>query len=194
MRPFFVSNQEQNRNGEMELQEDTPVVGQIFTTGGDRDKYELTEITSRFDNTSRTHKFDLKVALHLVANNKPGTKVVDMTGNIQERKTNQWRPASVTILEPNTRYMIVFRCNTGSNNDQNCNGNGEEIEIKLTDSNAEDSGKSSGWSITNKLYTEDEDGNPSTHWRSARIEVKGRSADVPVHRRWRRGDVRREPR
>ena len=71
---IFVSNQEQNRNGEMELQEDTPVVGQIFTTGGDQDKYELTEITSRFDNTSRTHKFDLKVALHLVTNNKPGTQ------------------------------------------------------------------------------------------------------------------------
>ena len=176
---IFVSNQEQNRNGEMELQEDTPVVGQIFTTGGDQDKYELTEITSRFDNTSRTHKFDLKVALHLVTNNKPGSKVVDMTGNLQEHKTNHWSPASITILEPNTKYMIVFRCNTGSNNDQNCNGNGEEIEIKLTDSDAEDSGKSSGWSIANKLYTEDEDGNSSTHWRSARIEVKGRNAEVP---------------
>ena len=176
----FVSYQEQNRNGERELRESTPVIGQIFTTGSDRAKYELTEITSRFDNTGGTNKFDLGVALHLVTSaNGPGAKVVDMTGNLRESKTNHWSPASTTILEPNTRYMIVFRCNGGDNDDENCNGSGEEIEIKLTHSDNEDGGKSDGWSIANTLYIEDADGNSYTHWRPARIEVKGRSADVP---------------
>ena len=176
----MVSNQAQNRNGNRELKESTPVIGQIFRTGCDRARYELTEITSRFDNTSRTHKFNLKVSLHEVtSDSKPGAKIVDLVGDVQARKTNLWSPTHTTILKPNTRYMIVFRCNAGDNNDQNCNGSGEEIEIKLTDSDAEDNGKSDGWSIANNLYMEDADGNSSTHLRSARIEVKGHSAGIP---------------
>ena len=176
----LVSNQTQNRNGGVELRATRPVIGQIVRTGGSRGTYEFTEITSMFDNTGRAHKFDLKVALHpTTSDNRSGDKVVDLTGNLRERKTNFWCPASPTVLEPNTRYMIVWCCNAGSNNDQNCNGSGEEIEIKLTDSDNKDRGKAAGWSIANNLYWEDDDGNATTHWRSSGIEVKGKPANVP---------------
>ena len=175
---YFVSNQDQNRDGEVELDEDRPIVGQIFTTGDNDGLYELTEVTFRVDNTARADNFNLYVALHdVVRGNRIGNKVVDMEGNLSERATNDFEPLSNTFLEANSKYMIVWRCDVGDTNDEVCNGSGEEVEIKLTDSTSEDSGKASGWGIADFLYREDADGDVSFGENPARIEVKGRKID-----------------
>ncbi len=172
----FVGNEGQTRQGEMVLEEDPQVVGQIFTTGTNGARYDLTEITSRFDDTSRNHKFDLNGALHLVNSAEaPGTKVVDLTRTLRERETNHWRPTRATILEPNTKYTLVWRCDAGSNIDRSCNGSGEEIEIKLTNSDSEDTGKSPGWSVANNLYQADHGGTASTH----RVAATGSNRGAP---------------
>ena len=176
----FVSNQAQNRQGEIELRESPPEVGQIFTTGGDLQRYELIEITGRNDNTSPTHESNLKGALHLVtSDNKPGTKAMDMTGTLRERKTNHWSPAGAPIMEPLTEHTLVWPCNAGTNSDQNCDGGSGEIEIELTNSDSEDIGKSSGRSVVNDLYREGDGGIVSTGSNPDRVQASESNSGAP---------------
>ena len=133
----LVGNQLQIRQGELDLKESTPAIGQIFTTGADLPTYELNQITSRFDNASRTRKFDPGVDLHLVSSDvRPDGQSADMTGALQDRQTDFRNPADIDSLDPNSKFMAMWRCNEGNGNGQHCNASGEKIEAKVTNNDA----------------------------------------------------------
>ncbi len=169
----LVSNYNQSNSDERTINEGTPLRGQAFTTGSSRGGYTLSEIIAHFDNMTRTHKFDLHTAVHEVRNgNKLGDKVVDMSGSLRKRAKNTWTPDNPTVLEPNTKYMILWRCDIGERDDR-CNGRGEKLEVRFTNSNNEDGGGQSGWSIDNRAYYRNSRGTEGTDDKPARIEVKG---------------------
>ena len=62
----FVSDQGETRQGEVELEEDTPVTGQIFTSGNDFGVSQLTRNTGQLGNTGHALDLDLKFGLHSV--------------------------------------------------------------------------------------------------------------------------------
>ena len=91
---------------------------------------------------------------------------------MKKRAKNTWTPDSPTVLEPNSKYMILWRCDFGGRDDR-CNGSGEKIEVRFTNTDAEDSDSQSGWSIDNRAYHKNSSGTEGTDDRPIRIEVRG---------------------
>ena len=165
---------------EPKLAGNTPVIGQIFATGGDRGKYELTGITANFDNISLAHSFDLHAALHLVTNDhKPGKKFVDLEPSSPGNPVHDWRPTGVAVLDPGTRYMAVFRCSSGGVIAENCAGAGEGIGFSRGRADDDFALIPNGWTTADNLYIEDGNGNAETRRGSLGIGIQAQSAGAP---------------
>ena len=76
----------------------------------------------------------------------PGTKVVDLTGSITTAGEQSFTPATTTTLSASTRYFVVLSTSIGS------------VDIRITKSDDEDSGGSTGWEIADNYVLSTDSG------------------------------------
>ena len=169
------------------LHEVAPALAQGFTTGGDRGNFEATRIGFKVAAVNKVDGFDVTASLHEAqATGRPGMKIAELVGpsSIGQYRRNYWDVPDGIILEPDTSYVVVLRCDVGGTAAEICNGD-EHIRIKVVVDDDEDDvdhgadeGLFDGWSIA-------DDGLGGV-WRqltfddtSHAIEVKGYSARIP---------------
>ena len=156
----FVSNVGQTDSPPNAISGTVTPRAQQFETGSNTGGYTLAEIVVNIqEGRTETPAFALYTS---TADDKPGTKVVDLSGNISTAGTQSFTPASTTTLSASTKYFIVFSMTSGSSN------------LQRTLSNAIDSGASTGWDIAeNSVFST----NSGTSWTSSspsvEIAVKG---------------------
>ena len=129
----FVSNLEQTNFSGDALTSTGLTRAQQFKTGTNSDGYTLTEIVVNIqDARTGTPAFALYTN---GSGNKPGTKIVDLSGNSSTPGAQSFIPASTTNLSASTKYFIVFSMTEGQAN------------LQRTASNDIDPGASTGWDI-----------------------------------------------
>ena len=96
------------------------------------------------------------------ASNRPGTKIVDLSGDSSTAGQQSFTPNSSTVLQQSTKYFIMFIMSSGNSN------------LQGTSSNNVDAGASSGWDINSRSLTSFD---LATNWAesgtSIEIAVKG---------------------
>ena len=153
----FVSNL-----GQTDVSANSTILGNVrraqqFETGSNPGGYTLSEIVVNIrDARTGTPAFALYTS---TSDDKPDTKVVDLSGDSSTAGEQSFTPASATTLSASTKYIIVFQVTSGIAN------------LQMTSSDDIDSGASPGWDIAETgLY-----GDPN--WRSIQntveIAVKG---------------------
>ena len=156
----FVSNLEQTDTTLDTHLSATGPRAQQFETGSNSGGYTLTEIVVNIrDARTGVDAFALYTS---TADDEPGTKVVDLSGDSSTAGEQSFTPASATTLSASTKYFVAFFMNSGQAN------------LQRTNSNDIDSGASTGWDIAeNSLFS----GNSGTSWSSSgssvEIAVKG---------------------
>ena len=114
-----------------------------FTTG-DADGYTLSSVQADVDVAASAQ---LQVSIYQAdASGNPGSSlyVLDNPSPIVNDLNTFAAPANAT-LGPGTKYFVVFEAPTGT------------VPVSVTNSNAEDSDKANGWSISNKRHVRSSD-------------------------------------
>ena len=156
----FVSNIGQADGSGLSIT-DTADVAQQFTTGTNGRGYKLTEVVVNISASSTaTPDFDLYTS---TSADRPGTKIVDLSGSISAAGQQSFTPASTIILRPSTKYFIRFGRVAGA---------GEPTGVAGTESNNEDSGGAAYWSISNGALFQNNT-SWTAHSLAAEIAIKG---------------------
>ena len=169
------------------LDEDAPVLAQAFTTGVDRGSFEATSIGFKVAKVNEVDGFDVTVSLYEArGTGRPRTKIADLvrSNSIREYRRNYWEMPDGIILEPDTSYVVVVRCDLGATAAEMCNGD-ETIRFRAVEDNDEDDveygvdeGLFDGWSIANNGFG-GVWGGLSVDNASHAMEVEGYSARIP---------------
>ena len=110
-------------------------VAQAFTTGDNASGYILDSIQIKVYESSSE---EVSATLHLSDNNRPGTKVYDLTGDLSSTGNQSFSAPPNATLTANTEYFVRVILASGAT---------DLARLTLTDSNDEDAGAASGWSI-----------------------------------------------
>ena len=134
--------------------------GQQFETGSNSGGYTLSEIVVNIrDARTGTPAFALYTS---TSDDKPDTKVVDLSGDSSTAGEQSFTPASATTLSASTKYIIVFQATSGQAN------------LQMTFSNDIDSGASPGWGITeNSVFSTSSGTSWNVSSNPAEIAIKG---------------------
>ena len=169
------------------LDENAPALAQGFTTGGDRGHFEATRIGFKVAAVNEVDGFDVTAGLYTAnASGRRGSKIAELVAPtpITAYRRNYWEVPDGIILEPDTSYFVVLRCDLGSTDAEICNG-GEYIRIRAVVDDDEDDvdhgvdeGLFDGWSIADNGYGGVWGGLTSDDASHA-MEVKGYSARIP---------------
>ena len=169
------------------LDENAPALAQRFTTGGDRGNFEATQIGFKVAAVNEDDGFDVTASLYTAnASGRRGSKIAELVAPtpIRAYRRNYWEVPDGIILEPDTSYFVVLRCDLGSTDAEICNG-GEYIRIRVVVDDDEDDvdhgvdeGLFDGWSIANRGYW-GVWGGMTPDDASHAIEIKGYSARIP---------------
>ena len=126
------------------------VLTQGFTTGPNGSGYYFQGIGVNIEGSDDSEgaaqipdgPSSVSVAMHTDSNGKPGAKLFDLVSPDQYRATSQhfFEAPPGAELEPNTSYVMVWRHLSGASH-----------RLRTTESNGEDSGALSGFSIANDL-------------------------------------------
>ena len=114
---------------------------QQFSTGDNEGGYTLSAIQVRVDDFGSISQ--PKVSIYTTSSGNPGSSLYVLTNpaTLNDDAINTFRAPANATLEKDTNYFVVFE-EAGS-------GSNVGYDLEVTVSNAEDSGKASGWSITN---------------------------------------------
>ena len=114
---------------------------QQFRTGDNEGGYTLSAIQVRVDDFGSNSR--PKVSIYTTSSGNPGTSLYVLTNpaTLNDDAINTFRAPANATLEKDTNYFVVFE-ELGS-------GSNIRYDLEVTTSNAEDSGKASGWNITN---------------------------------------------
>ena len=114
---------------------------QQFSTGDNEGGYTLSAIQVRVDDFGSISQ--PKVSIYTTSSGNPGSSLYVLTNpaTLNDDAINTFRAPANATLEKDTNYFVVFE-EAGS-------GSNVGYDLEVTASNAEDSGKASGWSITN---------------------------------------------
>ena len=114
---------------------------QQFRTGDNEGGYTLSAIQVRVDDFGSNSR--PKVSIYTTSSGNPGTSLYVLTNpaTLNDDAINTFRAPANATLEKDTNYFVVFE-ELGS-------GSNLRYDLEVTTSNAEDSGKASGWNITN---------------------------------------------
>ena len=114
---------------------------QQFRTGDNEGGYTLSAIQVRVDDFGSNSR--PKVSIYTTSSGNPGTSLYVLTNpaTLNDDAINTFRAPANATLEKDTNYFVVFEA-LGS-------GSNLRYDLEVTTSNSEDSGKASGWSITN---------------------------------------------
>ena len=142
---------------------------QTFMTGSNANGYSITSISIRLAGGSASLLDNLEVTLNEVnADSEPGYKVctLEPPPSYNHLGMNTFHAPPTCLLRANTQYFLLM---TFSNIPL-----GEQLFVRTTDSNSEDGGAASGWSIGDgsHYYQSRWD----TNNKSVSIEIKGVNA------------------
>ena len=114
---------------------------QQFRTGDNEGGYPLSAIQVRVDDFGSNSR--PKVSIYTTSSGNPGTSLYVLTNpaTLNDDAINTFRAPANATLEKDTNYFVVFE-ELGS-------GSNLRYDLEVTTSNAEDSGKASGWNIAN---------------------------------------------
>ncbi len=114
---------------------------QQFRTGDNEGGYTLSAIQVRVDDFGSNSR--PKVSIYTTSSGNPGTSLYVLTNpaTLNDDAINTFRAPANATLEKDTNYFVVFE-ELGS-------GSNLRYDLEVTASNAEDSGKASGWNIAN---------------------------------------------
>ena len=114
---------------------------QQFRTGDNEGGYTLSTIQVRVDDFGSNSR--PKVSIYTTSSGNPGSSLYVLTNpaTLNDDAINTFRAPANATLEKDTNYFVVFE-ELGS-------GSNLRYDLEVTTSNAEDSGKASGWNITN---------------------------------------------
>ena len=114
---------------------------QQFRTGDNEGGYTLSAIQVRVDDFGSNSR--PKVSIYTTSSGNPGTSLYVLTNpaTLNDDAINSFRAPANATLEKDTNYFVVFEA-LGS-------GSNLRYDLEVTTSNSEDSGKASGWNITN---------------------------------------------
>ena len=114
---------------------------QQFRTGDNEGGYTLSAIQVRVDDFGSNSR--PKVSIYTTSSGNPGSSLYVLTNpaTLNDDAINSFRAPANATLEKDTNYFVVFEA-LGS-------GSNLRYDLEVTTSNAEDSGKASGWNITN---------------------------------------------
>ena len=114
---------------------------QQFRTGDNEGGYPLSAIQVRVDDFGSNSR--PKVSIYTTSSGNPGTSLYVLTNpaTLNDDAINTFRAPANATLEKDTNYFVVFE-EVGS-------GSNLRYDLEVTASNAEDSGKASGWNIAN---------------------------------------------
>ena len=151
-----VSRIDESHDGDLRLSEFQRMVGQPFTTGPDAWGYRFRELSIWIGSIEGADNFDVGVDIHLAPDAATGLGPKVMTlrrnGDLDDREINSYIPVSGadTVLDPNTRYAVVFTCEPGEGlfASRRCSGDEEFYDLMTTNSNAH-SFRDSGWNLEN---------------------------------------------
>ena len=145
----LVSNTGQSHWASYELSSVTKKRAQAFTTGPNAQGYRLASVGFFFGNIDDTASAanQLTATINTVASSgNPGNKICTLTppasygGNSLNTYTV---PTTCPLLAASTSYFVVIERHTGFT---------ETIEVSVTSSQQEDSGRADGWSVADDLY------------------------------------------
>ena len=114
---------------------------QQFRTGDNEGGYTLSTIQVRVDDFGSNSQ--PKVSIYTTSSGNPGSSLYVLTNpaTLNDDAINSFRAPANATLEKDTNYFVVFEA-LGS-------GSNLRYDLEVTTSNSEDSGKASGWNITN---------------------------------------------
>ena len=114
---------------------------QQFRTGDNEGGYTLSTIQVRVDDFGSNSR--PKVSIYTTSSGNPGSSLYVLTNpaTLNDDAINSFRAPANATLEKDTNYFVVFEA-LGS-------GSNLRYDLEVTTSNSEDSGKASGWNITN---------------------------------------------
>ena len=114
---------------------------QQFRTGDNEGGYTLSAIQVRVDDFGSNSR--PKVSIYTTSSGNPGSSLYVLTNpaTLNDDAINSFRAPANATLEKDTNYFVVFEA-LGS-------GSNLRYDLEVTTSNSEDSGKASGWNITN---------------------------------------------
>ena len=114
---------------------------QQFRTGDNEGGYTLSTIQVRVDDFGPNSR--PKVSIYTTSSGNPGSSLYVLTNpaTLNDDAINSFRAPANATLEKDTNYFVVFEA-LGS-------GSNLRYDLEVTTSNSEDSGKASGWNITN---------------------------------------------
>ena len=114
---------------------------QQFRTGDNEGGYTLSTIQVRVDDFGSNSR--PKVSIYTTSSGNPGSSLYVLTNpaTLNDDAINTFRAPANATLEKDTNYFVVFEA-LGS-------GSNLRYDLEVTTSNSEDSGKASGWNITN---------------------------------------------
>ena len=108
----LVSNIGQSNVGTNYTVDSSTSYAQQFTTGTETDGYTLSEVVVNIKTGAvATPAFSIHTSSDA---NRPDTNVVDLTGSVSSAGEQSFVPASVTTLEPSTKYFVMFSHSNGS--------------------------------------------------------------------------------
>ena len=137
---------------------------QAFTTGDHSDGYTLSEVDARFAGINALTS-GIRVSIYSTSSGTPNTSlhVLNNPASFTSDATNTFTAPANTTLDANTTYAIVFEVTDTS---------GSAL-LKTTNSDDEDSGAASGWSIADIKHESADGGSWSSNVRSFVIAIKG---------------------
>ena len=114
---------------------------QQFRTGDNEGGYTLSTIQVRVDDFGSNSR--PKVSIYTTSSGNPGSSLYVLTNpaTLNDDAINSFKAPANATLEKDTNYFVVFEA-LGS-------GSNLRYDLEVTTSNSEDSGKASGWNITN---------------------------------------------
>ena len=144
-------------------------IAQTFTTGGNTAGYTLSAVDVKL--ASGTHSANTRVSIYNTSGSPPAPStslyVLTNPSSLSASATNTFSADAGASLLANTTYAVVFEVTSGT----------ATTSLDRTDSDAEDSGAASGWSIANKRHSRQGTGSwtEATATEKPMIAIKGKS-------------------
>ena len=112
---FLVSNLGQTDRTSGDHLGTTLWSAQQFKTGTNPSGYTVSEVVVNFkSDVSGTFNFSINQTDDSGTFDRPGNKVVDLTGSPTTAGEHGFTPSNTTKLEPSTKYFVVLRKSTGA--------------------------------------------------------------------------------
>ena len=159
----FISNTGQTDHPTVATITTTTNRAQQFMTGSNEGGYTLSAVVVDIHRGSVAKPaFALYQSTTVGGIDLPGTKVVDLSGNVALSGGRSFTPASTTTLSASTKYFVVLSMSSGF------------VSTNRTASEDEDSGGSTGWEIANNaVFSTDSGSTWASTGNPSQIAVKG---------------------